>query len=270
MAMLVARRDDRYATSRDALMMSFQPSDLFQYRLAHRRQWLGAFEGDLWCYLHSGPDGQHHYRLTLIRYQLNGCTPAYLSRLSNIDHSSTLSAHRGVLKSARIQPDRPVCLEPSDRRKVLVMVRERGGNSVPAVFSSKSQAASFIRSRIANGTDLHADEAASRTDLHEHVETKRINHQEAYSLDGACAGMAEEYVSRLRHAGIRIHPVAGACHPRYRQESSSREDNCRASNGDPVDQLELPLDLTAKESVPRNRVGNDEKQLSVRVRAFVG
>ena len=55
MAMLMARRDDGYATSRDALIVSFQPFDLFQYRLARRRRWLGAFEGDLWCYLHFIP-----------------------------------------------------------------------------------------------------------------------------------------------------------------------------------------------------------------------
>jgi hypothetical protein len=75
MAMLVARRDNGYATSRNAMIMSFQPLDLFQDRFARPRQWLGAFEGDLWCYLHSGPDGQHHYRLTLIHDPLNGCKP---------------------------------------------------------------------------------------------------------------------------------------------------------------------------------------------------
>ena len=33
-------------------------------------------------------------------------------------------------------------------------------------------------------------------------EMKRINHQEAYSLDGACTNQAEEYFSRLRRAEI--------------------------------------------------------------------
>jgi hypothetical protein len=48
-----------------------------------------------------------------------------------------------------------------------VIVRERGGVSVPAVFGSESQAASFIRSRIAKGTTVHADEAAAWDHLHE-------------------------------------------------------------------------------------------------------
>jgi hypothetical protein len=41
--------------------------------------------------------------------------------------------------------------------------------------------------------------------IHERFEMKRINHQEAYSLDGACTNQAEEYFSRLRCAEIGIH-----------------------------------------------------------------
>ena len=74
-----------------------------------------------------------------------------------------------------------------------------------AVFNSESQAASFIRARIAKGTVVHADEAAPWDNLHERFEVKRINHQEAYSLDGACTNMAEEYFSRQRRAEIGIH-----------------------------------------------------------------
>jgi len=64
---------------------------------------------------------------------------------------------------------------------------------------------------------------------------KRINHQEAYSLDGACTNQAEEYFSRLRRGEIGIHHhIAGAYLLRYAQESSWREDNRRISNGDQV------------------------------------
>jgi hypothetical protein len=48
---------------------------------------------------------------------------------------------------------------------------------------------------------------------------KRINHQEAYSFDGACTNQAEEYFSRLRRAEIGIHHhIAGAYLPRYRRK----------------------------------------------------
>ena len=47
--------------------------------------------------------------------------------------------------------DRRFSRNQSGKRRVVVVVRERGGNSVPAVFNSESQAASFIRARIAKG-----------------------------------------------------------------------------------------------------------------------
>lgn len=76
------------------------------------------------------------------------------------------------------------------------------------------------------------------TNLHVRFEVKRINHQEAYSLDGACTGMAEEYFSRLRRAEIGIHhPIAGANLLRYAEESSWREDNRYVSNGAQVNRI---------------------------------
>jgi type II secretory pathway pseudopilin PulG len=65
-----------------------------------------------------------------------------------------------------------------------------------------------------------------------------LNHQEAYSQDGACTNWAEEYFSRLRRAEIGIHHhIAGAYLLRYAQESSWREDNRRVSNGDQVNRI---------------------------------
>ena len=77
--------------------------------------------------------------------------------------------------------DRRFARNQNGKRKVVVMVRERGGNSVPAVFNSESRAASFIRARVAKGTVVNADEAGSWDGLHERFEVKRINHQEAYA-----------------------------------------------------------------------------------------
>ena len=134
--------------------------------------------------------------------------------------------------------DRRFAENQSGKRKVVVIVTERGGNSVPAVFGSESAAASFIRARIAKGTVVNADESGAWDNLHERFEMKRINHQEAYSLDGACTNQAEEYFSRLRRAEIGIHHhIAGAYLLRYAQESSWREDNRRVSNGDQVNRI---------------------------------
>ena len=110
--------------------------------------------------------------------------------------------------------------------------RERGGNPVPAVFHSERQAFAFIRSRIAKGglwcTPMRPDHGDN---LHERFEVKRINHQEASSLDGACTDQGEEYFSRLRRAEICIHPhIAGTYLLRYAQENYRGEDNRRVSH----------------------------------------
>ena len=144
----------------------------------------------------------------------------------------------GYVKPANLREnrvDRRLSENRTGKRKVVVIVRERNGNSVPAVFASEGSALSWIKSRIEPGTVVNADEAGSWNGLHSKYEMKRINHQEAYSLDGACTNMAEEYFSRLRRAEIgHHHHIAGAYLLRYAQEASWREDNRRLPNGEQV------------------------------------
>lgn len=78
---------------------------------------------------------------------------------------------------------------------------------------------------------------------------KRINHEEAYSLDGACTNWAEEFFSRMRRAEIgHHHHIAGAYLLRYAQEASWREDNRRVSNGEQVGRV-AGLAMKRKQSV---------------------
>jgi hypothetical protein len=78
---------------------------------------------------------------------------------------------------------------------------------------------------------------------------RRINHQEAYSLDGACTNWAEEYFSRLRRAEIgHHHHIAGNYLLRYAQEAAWREDNRRVANGQQVERI-VSLASKAKPSV---------------------
>src|SRR5262245_9984207 len=123
----------------------------------------------------------------------------------------------------------------SDKRKVVVVLRERGGETLPGVFKAEGQAVSWIKSRVAKGTVLHADEAPSWNDLHGRFEMKRIDHQVAYSLDGACTNQAESYFSRLRRGEMgHHHHISGPYLLRYAQESAWREDNRRVASGDQV------------------------------------
>jgi transposase-like protein len=129
--------------------------------------------------------------------------------------------------------DRRLAVNQSGKRQAVVIIRERDGKSLPAVFRTEGAALSWIRSRIAKGTVVNADEGTSWNDLHSRFEMKRINHEEAYSADGACTNMAEEYFSRLRRAEIgHHHHIAGTYLLRYAQEASWREDNRRVTNGE--------------------------------------
>ena len=129
--------------------------------------------------------------------------------------------------------DRRLWVNKSGKRQAVVIIRERDGKSLPAVFRTEGAALSWIRSRIAKGTVVNADEGKAWNDLHSRFEMRRVNHEEAYSADGACTNMAEEYFSRLRRAEIgHHHHIAGAYLLRYAQESSWREDNRRVANGE--------------------------------------
>jgi transposase-like protein len=147
----------------------------------------------------------------------------------------------GYVKPANIREnrrDRRLFRNQSGKRKVVVIVRERNGNGVPAVFKSEAQAASFIRARVAKGTTINTDEANSWEGLQDRFEVRTINHQEAYSVDGACTNWAEEFFSRMRRAEIgHHHHIAGPYLLRYAQEATWREDNRRVCNGGQVQRL---------------------------------
>ena len=158
----------------------------------------------------------------------------------------------GYVKPANMREnraDRRFAENQSGKRKVVVVIRERDGNTLPAVFRTEGAALSFIKARIAKGTIVHADEAGAWNDLHSRYEMKRINHQEAYSLDGACTNWAEEFFSRMRRAEIgHHHHVAGPYLLRFAQEASWREDNRRLSNGEQVNRI-AGLAMVSKPSV---------------------
>jgi hypothetical protein len=150
----------------------------------------------------------------------------------------------GYVKPANRREDRKDRRLPQNRsgkRKVVVVIRERGGKTLPGVFRSEADALSFIRHNVAPQTTLYADEAASWNDLHARYELHRINHQEAYSLQDAAqthTNNAEGFFSRMRRAEIgHHHHVAGPYLVRFAQEMAWREDHRRDRNGDQVDRI---------------------------------
>ncbi|MFI4987244.1 MAG: IS1595 family transposase [Alphaproteobacteria bacterium] len=131
--------------------------------------------------------------------------------------------------------DRRYLRNQNGKRQCVVVIRERDGHTLPGVFKSEPDAVSFIRNRIAKGTEVHADEAGAWNALHGRFIMKRINHKEAYSLMGACTNEAESFFSRIRRGEIgHHHHIAGVYLARFAQEAAWREDHRRDSNGDQV------------------------------------
>jgi len=137
--------------------------------------------------------------------------------------------------------DRRLRQNQSGKRKVVVVIRERGGKTLPGVFRTEAEALSFIRTRIAPQTALYADEAAAWNELHARFTMHRINHEEAYSLGGEYeinTNAAESFFSRMRRGEIgHHHHVAGPYLIRFAQEAAWREDHRRDPNGFQADRV---------------------------------
>ena len=145
--------------------------------------------------------------------------------------------------------DRRLAKNQNGKRRVVVVIRERGGSTVPAVFKSESASLGWIGSRVAPGTKVVADEAASWNGLETRYDVARIDHSQAYSLNGVYSNNAESFFSRLRRGEIgHHHHVSGPYLVRYAQESAWREDNRRVSNGDQTRNT-VALALSSKPSV---------------------
>lgn len=129
--------------------------------------------------------------------------------------------------------DRRFVQNQSGKRRVVVVMRERKGRTLPFVFASEGASVLTIARTVAPGSTVYADEAVHWDALHARFLTKRINHSESYSDGEACTNMAESFFSRLRRAEIGIHHhVAGPYLSAYASEMAWRENNRRISNGE--------------------------------------
>lgn len=128
--------------------------------------------------------------------------------------------------------DRRLKVNQSGKRRVVVVMRERNGRTLPFVFNREDQAVPTIRARAVDGTVVYADEAAGWDELHASYETRRINHSIAFMDEGVCTNQAESYFSRLRRAEIgQHHHVSGRYLYAYAGEMAWREDYRRRPNG---------------------------------------
>ncbi len=135
----------------------------------------------------------------------------------------------------------------SGKRQSVVVARERGGRTVTSVVAREADGVVIAREAIAPGATVHADEASHWDQLAANFPIKRINHQIAYSHDGACTNQAESFFSRMRRAETGIHHhIAGKYLSAYATELAWREDARRVSNGNQFAMLVSAVSTASK------------------------
>ena len=101
--------------------------------------------------------------------------------------------------------DRRLAEHQTGKRRVVVIMRERQGRSLPFVVRAEDEGVAIVARRVQPGSTVYADEASHWDALHARFEAKRINHSFAFSDEGACTNQAESFFSRLRHAEFGQH-----------------------------------------------------------------
>lgn len=128
--------------------------------------------------------------------------------------------------------DRRLSENRSGKRQVVVVMRERAGQSVAATHATEAAGVSSVGATVSAGSIVHADEASHWDALHAVYDVRRINHSLSYSDGVACTNQAESFFSRLRRMEIGTHHhIAGPYLAAYASEASWREDNRRVDNG---------------------------------------
>lgn len=135
------------------------------------------------------------------------------------------------VKATRV--DRRLKQWRTGKRKVVVIVRERTGAGRPFVFpNNEAESLPTVLSVVEPGSIVHADEGSAWDALHSRYLTRRINHQIAFSDEGACTNQAESYFSRLRRMETGTHHhISGTYLQAYANEAAWRENNRREANG---------------------------------------
>lgn len=134
------------------------------------------------------------------------------------------------LKENRV--DRRRAETQTGKRQVVVAMRERGGRTKTGIAKAEREGVGMAVANIKADAVVHADEASHWDRLSARFDIKRVNHQQAYSQNGACTNQAESFFSRLRRSEIGIHHhIAGRYLAAYASEMAWREDYRRTPNG---------------------------------------
>ncbi|PKP79023.1 MAG: IS1595 family transposase [Alphaproteobacteria bacterium HGW-Alphaproteobacteria-3] len=128
--------------------------------------------------------------------------------------------------------DRRYAINKNGKRKSVVVMRERGGRAVTAVFPTEHASTDFIMDNVKAGSVVYTDEAPGWDKVRDFFQAYSINHQLAYSDGHICTNQAESYFSRLRRSEIGTHHfISGRYLDRYAGEMAWRENHRRDDNG---------------------------------------
>ncbi len=129
--------------------------------------------------------------------------------------------------------DRRVKENQSDRRRVVVALRQRGGRTLSFVRHREAEGVEIARARMLAGSKLFADEATHWDVLEMQFKGGRINHSVSYSDgNGKHTNNVESYFSRLRRmVGGQHHHVSHKYLYQYANHAAWLEDHRRRSNG---------------------------------------
>ncbi|MCQ8185166.1 IS1595 family transposase [Parvularcula maris] len=164
--------------------------------------------------------------------------------------------HGGHIRPSNLKAnrrDRRLRENQTGKRRVVVAMREKGGRTITKVVPAERHGVTFAIDRLQRGSELHADEANHWDELEALFPMARINHQEGYSIAGACTNQAESFFSRLRRMvqGQHHHVSPGYLH-QYAAHAAWLEDHRRDDNGT---QARTVLDLGLAAPVSRQWKG---------------
>jgi len=128
--------------------------------------------------------------------------------------------------------DRRLSENQTGKRRVVVAIRQRKGRTLSFVVKQEAEGVALVAGNVARASEVHADEASHWDALHALFPTLRINHSEAYSLNGVCTNQAESFFARLRKMieGQHHHVSARYLH-QYAGHAAWIEDHREISNG---------------------------------------
>lgn len=142
----------------------------------------------------------------------------------------------GVVRPENLREDRVdrrLKQNKSPNRRVVVVLRERKGRTLPFVTKSEAAGVQLAIENVSRDATMSADEATHWDALHDGWSVDRVNHSEEYSDHGKHTNMAESFFSRLRRmVDGQHHHVSPKYLNQYANHAAWLEDNRRNSNGE--------------------------------------